>query len=180
MPSPGYFPGFNLVSDPDLKQELDEAGSPPLDHNQDLLPFDSLGGRRFEILAYRLKSVLATEQGRTVTLVQSSADRGRDVLVYERSKLAEIVQCKNQLQKLTRPQVLHELVKLALHSSRDPDVLGNAKVRYEIWCTGDFTEPAALFLDTWPSSWNEQSVKPIFDEVVANYAELIRRILIPL
>lgn len=74
----------------------------------DTLPFVQLGGQRFEVLTFLLRKSWASSEER-VTLVKSSGDRGRDILVYREGILAEIIQCKNQIQRMSKPDVLRGL-----------------------------------------------------------------------
>ena len=94
--------------------------------------------------------------------------------IHDEGFVGEIVQCKNQRKPLSKPDLIRELLKLALHQLLDPAILGDGfvLVRYEIWCTGDFTEQAALLVDTWPACWNEESVNPQFSEVIEEYKTL--------
>ena len=78
------------------------SAKPSLDHGTDELPFNSLGGRRFEVLGYLLELEEADEEV-AVTLVQAAGDKGRDLLVHHKGALARIVQCKNLLKKVGRP-----------------------------------------------------------------------------
>lgn len=49
--------------------------------------------------------------------------------------------------------LLDELIKLALHNHREPSLLGEGPIIYELWCPGGLTESAAKILDTWPRQW---------------------------
>lgn len=158
-----------------IERELSEAReSSPVDHNVDSLPFSQLGGARFELLVYLL---LESENPApsSVTLLKASGDRGRDVLVYAGGHLRKIVQCKNQLDRLNRPTVIAELLKVALHAYLAPGVLptlrdGDPPVEIEFWAPAGFTEPAAELIDMWPTNWTEEQVAPAFTEISRTYA----------
>jgi len=156
-----------------VQAELAARADRPTDVGGDALPFDHISGRRFEILTYLLRKT-EVPAGDTVTLVKSTGDRGRDVLIYRHNQLAEIIQCKNQREAMTRPELVRELMKLALHAFRDPTLLGSGKdaVAYSIWCTGGFTEPAGVLSDTWPEFWCENIVRGEFSEIKEQYSSL--------
>ena len=110
---------------------------PSLDHGTDELPFNSLGGRRFEILGYLLELEDADEEI-LVTLVQAAGDKGRDLLIHQNSVLTRIVQCKNLLKKVGRPELLVELIKLLLFNEVEA-FLPQSPLLYEIWAPRGLT-----------------------------------------
>ena len=129
------------------------------------------------MLTCRLKKAKLSGAGDRVTLVKTAGDRGRDVLVYREGQLVELVQCKNQGKALSKPALMRELIKVALHGFKDPSLLGERdapQIRYEIWCSGDFSEPCATLVDKWPEGWLESDVRPLFNEVREVYAQLAK------
>jgi hypothetical protein len=76
-----------------IENELDQPAIKAPGHSPDQLPFDQIGGRRFEILSCLIKQ--EKNQNAIVTLVKASGDKGRDVLVQQDRKLCTVVQCKN-------------------------------------------------------------------------------------
>jgi hypothetical protein len=96
-------------------EDAPSNSTPSIDHNTAELPFSALGGRRFEILGYLLEIDHAQEI-ETVTLVQSSADKGRDILVHQNGTLVRMIQCKNLLKKVGKSDLLQELIKLLLNN----------------------------------------------------------------
>lgn len=150
-----YFSGYS--------SRVDDLGSLPDDQkpsqvDQDSLPFVQLGGRRFEILCYKLKRGLFP--GRTVALMQGTGDGGRDVVLYEDGRVVEIVQCKNNRDRLSEAKLLEELTKLALHHVVHDQVMRNG-VRYELWCPPGLSQSAADIINTWPLKWTEAIVRPV-------------------
>jgi hypothetical protein len=65
-----------------------------------------------------------------------------------------------------------ELVKLALHNFKDPSIIGDNTVVYEVICPGGFTEPAATLLDTWPSKWLEPEIRATCEDTIAEFEGL--------
>jgi len=163
---------FTEIADDKIEKELLIADYRPKDVGGDVLPFDHLSGFRFELLAYRLQAeTTGSDPTCAVTLVKTSGDRARDVLVYERGRLVKIIQCKNQRARLSRPEAMREITKLALHFHSDESLLPakGSLVGYELWSAGDFSEPAAKLIDEWPSSWDEQEVERTFVELKETY-----------
>jgi hypothetical protein len=143
----------------------------PVDPGGDCLPFDHLEDRRFEILSYRLLCAELNDQAHRVRLMQGSGERGRDVLIYDDAgRLATIAQCKKYQDRLDRPLLLRELLKLALHAHLDGSLLGSASLNYEIWCPGGLTEPAARFVDAWPAEWTETTLATEAAKVLRKFA----------
>ncbi|KYF79580.1 hypothetical protein BE18_10510 [Sorangium cellulosum] len=163
-----YFAGYDEALDP--TGIAAPEGSKPLDSGGDCLPFDHLDDRRFETLAYRLKCVEHGNQAR-VFLMQGVGERGRDVVVYtQEGHVLQIVQCKRLRDKLTAPQLIRELVKLALHAFSQPEILGNGPVAYEIWCPSGLSEPAMDVVARWPKLWTEREIVEEATGVLRKYA----------
>lgn len=134
------------------------------------LSFSHLDDRAFEVLTYRLLSKRGASTQSRVTLMQGVGERGRDVICYDASgQLQSIAQCKLLKERLVYPDLVRELLKLALHRYLDPDVVREGLV-YEIWAPGGFTEPAAQLVDTWPHGWSEEKLEPLANAVINQYA----------
>lgn len=166
--STAYFEAF----EPAIRADDDAADAlKPHDAGGDVLPFEHLDGRRFEILAYRLKCASGAKHRHRVALMQGTGERGRDVVVHDASgRLIEIVQCKNLDDRLTEPIAKSEILKLALHAYLQPVVLGTGPVKYELWCPRGLSEPATLLLDSWPSLWTAGAVESVAERLFDKYA----------
>lgn len=164
-----YFKNFQEVL---ASAEAPEAAVvKPSDTGGDVLPFDHLDDRRFEILVYRLKCAELSSTGHRVTLMQGVGERGRDVIVHSPSgDVAQIIQCKKYSERFTAPALRKELIKLALHHYLDPAIIGSEPVVYELWCPGGLTEPAINLLDTWPKRWCSSLLKDDALAVIKTYA----------
>ena len=157
-----YFQTYNVEEDGPL-----EAHPRPADPGGPLLPFDYLGPRTLEILAYRLLS--AERTGADVVLMQGVGERGRDLLVLRGGSLEAIVQCKNYRDRLNARQVREEPVKVALHAYLEPSILP-AKTAYELWVPGGLSEDAERLFATWPNEWDEERLRPDVTRVIERYA----------
>jgi hypothetical protein len=165
-----YFDDYREALEPGDIHEASLDGKPP-DAGGDELPFGHLEDRRFEILVYRLKCAEMEDRNHHVRLMQGGRERGRDVIVYTaEGALAEIVQCKIYRDRIPGPQVLRELVKIALHAYLDPTLLGVGPIDHELWCPGGLTETAAKLFDAWPTTWTEAALAPEAAKVLAKYA----------
>jgi hypothetical protein len=163
-----YFKGLKDLTDSINSMET-PGGPRPDDPGLDQLPFNLIDDRRFEILAYRLKCFQFRETART-TLMQGVGERGRDVVVYNNAgAIAEIVQCKRLQDRMTAPEVRQELLKLAIHAHLEPAILGTSPVRYELWCSGGLTEPAAKLFGEWPKGWTADILKEDAGKVIGQY-----------
>ena len=139
-----------------------------LDHGGHALTFGHLDNRTFEVLAWRLKR---KEVGADrVRLMQGTGERGRDVVVYDGSRVETVVQCKLLGSRMSKPEVVRELLKVALHDVLDPEVLGDHDVRYELWAPRGLTEPAEDLIRTWPTGWDGKTVGGAFPSVQSAYA----------
>src|SRR5438874_6010471 len=121
---------YQQISAPELTAEANQATSLPKANNADLLPFHLLGGRRFEILTYLYFLDAPPEENAAITLVKSSGDKGRDVLIHCNGSLRKIIQCKALEDPRSRPALVRELVKLALFN-RLENFLPEAVIEYE-------------------------------------------------
>ncbi|MEP7125045.1 MAG: hypothetical protein ABJE95_29210, partial [Byssovorax sp.] len=135
----------------------------------DSLSFDGLEDRRFEVLAYKLTA--AEPGGARAHLMSGVRDKGRDIIVYsDAGKLVAIKQCKKYRDRLDEPTVRREMLKLAIHSYREPAILGSGPVVYELWCPGGLFETAeSLFLE-WPNRWTEMLLASDAAKVLREYA----------
>lgn len=165
LPIPSFYQAEEIK---DLNDELSRSAK-VADFNADQLPFNQLGGRRFELLTYLLKQEEAPES--VITLVKASGDRGRDVLVHATGALRVVVQCKNLAYKFSLPKLLEELLKLALHDYRERFIPAEG-IRYELWAPGGLTEPAETVVANWPHSIPEQDLRQAFEKVVRRYKAL--------
>lgn len=159
-----YFSGFEPVA-PD-GDAIESAARVP-DPGGHELPFGHIDGRAFEVLAWRLKRDAVGPD--RVRLMQGTGERGRDVVVYDGGRVETIVQCKRLGSRMNKPAVVRELMKVALHDAIDPDVLDGG-VRYELWASAGFTEPAEDLLRGWPATWAAAATEAAFGDVRGAYA----------
>lgn len=112
-----------------------------------LLPLSELGDREFELLSYMLLNREIEDSIHSnmtnISLMQGVSERGRDCVFYKDGKVSGLVQCKKYNGRLTRPQVIKELIKFLLFSILDPNILPDSKhFEYKLYVSEDFTEPA--------------------------------------
>ncbi|WP_441290656.1 hypothetical protein ACSRUE_09155 [Sorangium sp. KYC3313] len=159
-----YFSQFKPSPDPERRQRIPD----PADA---CLPFEYLNDRDFEVLVYFLKSDAVG--GSRVRLMQGTSERGRDVVVYDgEHRLSVIVQCKNLRTRLALKDLVDELAKLALHAFREPGILSDREVQYELWCPRGVTETAGDLFFEWPTGWTEAVARGAVERVSRKYARL--------
>src|SRR5581483_6386621 len=166
LPMPSF---YEAEKADDLNDDIDRSGTKITDLNADQLPFNQLGGRRFELMTYLLKQEESPES--VVTLVKASGDRGRDVLVHAGGVLRVVVQCKNLGYKFSLPKLLEELLKFVLHDYRERYIPAEG-IRYELWVPGGLTEPADGLVANWPVCIPEKEVRQAFEKVIGRYKAL--------
>lgn len=162
-------PDFFVSVETLVGEDEPSNATPSLDHGTDELPFNALGGRRFEILGYLLELEDADEE--IVTLVQAASDKGRDLLVHHHGFLARVIQCKNLLKKLGKLDLLVELVKLLLFNEVET-FLPQSSLLYEVWAPRGLTERADALIAEWPNGLETNEVLMAFQKVTATYKTL--------
>jgi DNA-binding PadR family transcriptional regulator/tetratricopeptide (TPR) repeat protein len=167
---PPSMPSYYAIEEAEvIRSEMDLPALKPPAYSADELPFQQFGGRRFEILTYLIKQEDA--DGAVVTLVKSSNDKGRDVLIHRDGKLSVVIQCKNLSHRFGPPDLWDELLKLVLHDTRE-GFIPLTGIVYELWAPGGLTEAADNIVANWPHSIVESEVKQAFDRTVRRYASL--------
>jgi DNA-binding PadR family transcriptional regulator/tetratricopeptide (TPR) repeat protein len=164
--SPLPIPSFYMAeSDEDVFSEMEQrSADKPTPFNKDQLPFLQLGGRGFEILSFLLKQA-DEPKGSVLTLVKTSRDAGRDVLVHVDGRLRVVIQCKNLENRFPLPSLLEELVKFVLYDYTERYIPEDG-ITYEFWAPGGLTEPAERWLAEFPHSLAEEQLREAFDHVV--------------
>jgi hypothetical protein len=166
--SPSYYEevpaneALREASEPAAKGEADAV---------DILPFQALGGRRFEILTYLMLLDPLPPVGVTVSLVKASGDQGRDVITHANGKLKSVIQCKALESPLSRPALVRELMKLAVYDSKQSFIPRDG-IDYEIWAPGGLTGPAQKLIQEWPNSLTEEEAKAAFHSNKEDYKAL--------
>jgi hypothetical protein len=168
LPFPSY---YEEISADQAFREVSCAPKKPGVASVDLLPFQELGGRRFEILAYSMLLEPPPADGAIVTLVKASGDMGRDVVVHREGVLRSVVQCKALEEPFGRPALVRELMKLAVYDKVE-GLVPSSGIEYEIWAPGGFTEPAVKLMTEWPNSLREDEVKEAFSHNKWRYKKI--------
>jgi len=160
-----YLDGYKAIS-PEALQKDDR----PPDVDFDLLPFELLGWRRFELLVYLLKRDLAPDPTLRFDIMSGSADQGCDILTCAADgNIQSIAQCKNHREPLTATDIAAELIKVELYLSPHQIERANVKgLRFEIWAPR-FANDAIRLVAEWPRRWNSQLAKSAFSRVKKKY-----------
>jgi len=166
--SPSY---YEEVSANEALREANEPATKAEAGAVDILPFQALGGRRFEILTYLMLLEPPPPVGVTVSLVKTSGDQGRDVVTHANGKLKSVIQCKALETPLSRPALVRELMKLAVYDSKQSFIPKDG-IDYEIWAPSGFTAPAHKLIQEWPNSLTEEEAKAAFQSNKEDYKAL--------
>lgn len=136
----------NIVPEAQTKEEMQCGFKPPvLDAHFSNLPFNQLGDREFEILVYSLLNEEIKQNKHPyftkIALMQGVGERGRDCVLYDNQGVCGIIQCKKYSSRLSKTQILKELIKFALYSILDSSILPNINnFKYIFYVSNDFTE----------------------------------------
>lgn len=143
------------ISEEQIKIEA-KSGYRPLaiDSGITLLPISELGDREFELLAYFLvKAEINNSKYSHITdiaLMQGVSERGRDCVLYKNAIVTGLIQCKKYQSRITKPQVLKEILKFLLFSHIDNSILPNPEdFEYNLYISSDLTEPALLLFHSY-------------------------------
>jgi len=119
-----------------------------------VLPLNELGDREFEMLVYSL--IEARIQGGDYTnfdrvvLMKGVGERGRDCLLYRQGHVAGLVQCKKLQKKISRPEVMEEIIKFLMFTLCEDDLMPSPEVfEYHLYASGGFFETAVTLLSSF-------------------------------
>ena len=141
-------------------------------------PFSDLSDREFELLSYLLikgKIESNTFENHTdIALMQGVAERGRDCVLYQNGEVSGLIQCKKYQGRLTKPQILKELIKFSLFAIIDPTILPNReKFEYFLFVSYDLSEPASALIKSFKINIEQEISTNTFnnyiDEVINEY-----------
>jgi len=170
---------MHKVSDQQTQEEIQSGYRPiVLDSSFAILPFNNLGDREFEILCYSLvKEEIKKKKHQDLTdivLMQGVGERGRDCVLYGKNGVSGLIQCKKYTGRLTKPQLLKELIKFSLYASKDSSILPNLNnFKYLIYVSNDFTEPANDLIHNYSlgilDDINNGNIAKYINEIVEEY-----------
>jgi len=149
---------MNLLSDKQIELETKSIYRPlAIESGTTILPLSELGDREFELLCYLLVSSelknLEYSNIDNISLMQGVSERGRDCVLYNNSEVVGLIQCKKYNGRLTKPQVIKEIIKFILFSLLDKTILPNKEnFEYNIYVSNDLNGVCIELL----SSFNEK------------------------
>jgi len=162
-----------------IEAEIQPGYRPPaIDTGITMIPLSALGDREFELLTYMLvKNEIASGMHpgiSKIALMPGTSDRGRDCIIYSNDAICGLIQCKKYTGKLTKPQILKEIIKFALFSILDPKIVPDLdKFEYNLYVSNDLTEPALTLIYSYKTEiFNEISsgkIKEYTTNVIDDY-----------
>ncbi|MBY4798620.1 hypothetical protein K6W78_01150 [Burkholderia cepacia] len=168
---------IKIVPDSQTQVELEPNYRPTvIEPNFSKLPFHLLGDRQFELLSYSLikKEIHSRKlvDFDDVAIMQGVGERGRDCVLYLESKVRGLVQCKKYEARLTKPQVLKEIIKFLMFACNEPTILPDPdNFKYFIFASNDFTEPAIDLLHQYSVTIEAEIKAGTIDQYVGQIAE---------
>ena len=165
--SPSY---YERIDEHAISAELAVETTKPVAIDRDAFSFTPLAGRRFEILAF-LVTQKDAKSDEIVSLVKTSGDKGRDVLVHHAGRLKTVIQCKNLASGLSLLALQEELLKLVLHDYRERFIPEDG-IQYELWAPGGLSEDAERFITSGPVAISQSDWEKIFQRVTKKFTKL--------
>ena len=141
-------------------------------------PFSDLSDREFELLSYLIikEKVEINSFGchTDISLMQGVAERGRDCVLYQNGKVSGLIQCKKYQARLTKPQIIKELIKFSLFAIKDPEILPNKdNFEYYLFVSHDLTEPAITLIKSYRTEIQKEisgsTISKYINEVIEEY-----------
>ncbi|CAA0191482.1 hypothetical protein [Acinetobacter baumannii] len=135
----------HVVSEVQTKEEIQSSFKPAvLDSSFSILPFNQLGDREFEILVYSLVNEEIKKNLHPhitkIALMQGVGERGRDCTLYNSEGICGLIQCKKYNNRLSKPQILKELIKFALYAIQDNSILPDTNnFKYIFYVSNDYS-----------------------------------------
>ncbi|WP_455917170.1 hypothetical protein [Pseudomonas cerasi] len=119
-----------------------------------MLPLNELGDREFEMLVYSLIEarikVNDYESFDQVVLMKGVGERGRDCLLYRQGHVAGLVQCKKLQKKMSRPEVMEEIIKFLMFALSEDELIPKPEAfEYHLYASGGYFETAVTLLSSF-------------------------------
>jgi hypothetical protein len=160
---------MSSVSNEQIELDCKTINKPlAIESGTSILPLSELGDRDFEVLSYLLvKSELEHSEDTyfdNISLMQGVAERGRDCELYKNSTVVGLIQCKKYKTRITKPQIIKEVIKFLLFSLSDSTILPDPNnFKYNFYVSNDLNGAAMELV----SSFNIK----IKDEISNNKVE---------
>lgn len=118
------------------------------------LPMNELGDREFEVLVYSLVEAKIQsgdyEGFDQIVLMKGVGERGRDCQLYRQGQVAGLIQCKKLQKKMSRSEVMEEIVKFLMFAIAEEELMPSPEVfEYHIYASGGYFEPAVKLLSAF-------------------------------
>lgn len=143
------------VSKTQINDEIIHSYKPhALSSGLSVLPLNELGDREFEILVYSLIEARIQNKDYAnfdqIALMKGVGERGRDCLLYYQGQVAGLVQCKKLQKKMSRSEVMEEIIKFLMFTLSEEDLMPSPEVfEYHIYASSGYFEPAVKLLSSF-------------------------------
>jgi len=142
-----------------------------IEPNISQIPYNSLGGRNFEILVYRLFENnipdVYKDKELKIYLMEGVGDQGRDISFVLNGHVDGVVQCKNWKEKFSKPLLIKEIIKTSLFMK----LSGELQYFNKYWivvpegCTSD----AKTLIRNFSSLIKQEKIEDLFNQVIGEY-----------
>lgn len=170
---------MNILSDEQITLETKSIYRPlAIESGTTILPLSDLGDREFELLSYLLVSSELKKSEflnfDNISLMQGVAERGRDCVLYNNSKIVGLVQCKKYNGRLTKPQTIKEIMKFILFSILDKTILPDPNnFEYNLYVSNDLNgvtiELLSSFNDRIKDEFTNGNIEKYTDDLINEY-----------
>lgn len=167
-----------IIPDSSIQSELDTYNKPQA-YEGLAYPINELVDRQFEILLYHLfkKRIEKGEfknQFDSVSLMQGTGEKGRDIILSFKGKPVGLIQCKKKNKNLVETEVIKEILKFILNYLADETLISDIKnFTYFFAVSTGFTGNCRSYLEAFNNRiLNEQKLQEWSEKLINDYETL--------
>lgn len=165
-------------TDSEMVETLAITSAKPVAYSGQPFNFLGLTDRVFEILLYQIfKARIETndytlnEKYDNVVLMQGVSERGRDSFLTKKGKNVGVIQCKQINKNISKPEVLREILKFALHYTQDKSLATDLnQFTYYFAVSKGFAETANNFIADFNNNFSEPEIETSCNNHFKTYA----------
>ncbi|WP_052444742.1 NACHT domain-containing NTPase [Flammeovirga sp. OC4] len=159
--------------------EIKKNANKPTIYNGNF-PLNELDDREFETLCYlifkeqiKYDDISLSSKFDNINLMSGVGEKGFDSTLYFKGEISGLIQCKKLKTRLTKPQLLKEILKFILYTIIDKELLPNKKnFTYYIITSSGFANTTLTLIENFNKKSICEDVKSLCKEVISNYSSL--------
>lgn len=167
-----------IFTDSEMVETLSHINPKPVIYSGQSFNFSGLTDRVFEILLYQIFKARIESNDYTlnnaydsVVLMQGVGERGRDCFLTKKGKNVGVIQCKQINKNLTKPEVLKEILKFAIHYTQDKSFISNLNnFTYYFAVSRGFAETSINLLADFNKKHANEDIESICNNHIKTYA----------